>query len=151
MAGSGALRAEATERALAELEAMAGPLDLHDFLCYARLAEALPEGRRAPVLSRLLADLPRTVERDPARWRTYGARPLTLAPTPDSPFAPALADAIEINLDFEIERQAADGSWRPNWSWADAYPDAWRKAEREWAGALTVATLRSLKAYGRLA
>jgi hypothetical protein len=146
-----ALRERATERALAELGALAGPLDLHDFLCYARLAEALPAGPRAAVMEHLTHDLPQTVAVDPASWRSYGAKPLTLAPTPDAAFAPTLRDALERNLDFEIESQAPDGSWRPSWSWADAYPEAWSVAAVEWAGALTVGMLRSLKAFGRIA
>lgn len=145
------LRDEGTALALRHLAEREAPLDLHDFLCYARLADALPGPVREAVLGRLTADVGRVVERDPDMWRTYGARPLTLAPTPSSPFASALAEAIAANLDFALESQAADGGWPPTWSWADADPVAWAEAEREWSGALTVATLASLKAFGRIA
>lgn len=102
------------------------------------------------MLARLRRSAPLTVDSDPGAWRSYGAKPLTIAPTPDSPFADLLADALEANLDFEIARQEADGSWRPNWSWAESHADAWRQVEIEWAGVITVDTLRSLKAFGRL-
>lgn len=147
----GDLLETATSVSLEEFARATEPIDLHDFLCWSRLAQVMPSGRSAPMVRRLAQAVTATADTDPATWDAYGAKPLTLAPTPDSPFAPALKRAIETNLDFEIERQAADGSWRPNWSWAEQDPEAWSRAERDWAGVLTVSTLASLKAYGRLA
>ena len=63
----------------------------------------------------------------------------------------ALGGLDEENLDYEIDRQAADGSWRPNWSWAEQDAEAWATAAREWAGVIAASTLSSLKAYGHLA
>jgi hypothetical protein len=57
---------------------------------------------------------------------------------------------VQENLDFEIEHQNRDGSWAPTWSWGTAYPEAWKEAEGEWRGILTLAMLRSLRDYDRI-
>ncbi len=82
-------------------------------------------------------------------WEGYGLKPLDVAPSPSSIFAGLMQSSIDENLDFEINRQRKDGSWAPNWSWGDAYPEAWPHAKRAWQGVLTVNMTRSLKAYGR--
>jgi hypothetical protein len=91
-----------------------------------------------------------TVIRDPAAWTSYCAKPLKLAPLPDSPLAECLASEIALNLDWEIGQQQPDGSWLPNWDWQGHYPDHWELARREWQGEVTLRTLRSLRAYGRI-
>jgi len=91
------------------------------------------------------------VIRDPAAWASYCAKPLKLAPLPDSPLAACLVSETALNLDWEIDRQQADGSWLPNWDWQGAHPEAWPRARREWQGEITLRTLRSLRAYGRIA
>lgn len=91
-----------------------------------------------------------TVIRDPAAWTSYCAKPLKLAPLPDSPLAECLTSETAENLDWEIGRQEADGSWQPNWDWQGQYPDAWELARREWQGETTLRALRSLRAYGRI-
>ena len=89
------------------------------------------------------------VSRDPAAWSGYVAKPLKLAPRPGSTLAASLAAEVSRNLDWEIEQQAADGSWLPNWSWG-AYPEAWQQARLEWQGDLTLQALRALRAWGRI-
>jgi hypothetical protein len=61
-----------------------------------------------------------------------------------------MPEAIAANLDDVIARQQSDGSWTPPWSWGDAYPDVWQQAKNEWAGVLTLSTLRQLQAFERL-
>jgi len=90
------------------------------------------------------------VSRDPATWTTYVAKPLKLAPTPESSLAETLRELVDRNLDWEIEQQSSDGGWEPNWSWFGTYPEAWEVARREWRGELTRKTLQSLRAYGRI-
>jgi hypothetical protein len=114
---------------------------------------------RAPQLpaavARALAEhLPRLalgmLDRNPAEWTDYVAKPLKLAPSPESTLAGLFPDALALNLDWEIEQQQPDGSWLPNWSWRGEYPEHWEIAKREWQGVLTLERLLSLRAYGRL-
>ena len=89
--------------------------------------------------------------REPEKWGTYVAKPIKLAPLPDSTLADVLADEVQQSLDWEIQHQAEDGSWGPYWSWNDAFPETWAVAEREWRGELTLHMLESLRAFGRIA
>jgi hypothetical protein len=91
-----------------------------------------------------------TVSRDPATWTDYVSKPLKLAPLPDSPLADVLRAEVQANLDWEIDQQADDGAWEPNWSWRGAFPADWEQARREWRGVLTLERLRSLRAFGRI-
>lgn len=91
-----------------------------------------------------------TVIRDPAAWTSYCAKPLKLAPFPNSPLAECLVSETSLNLDWEIDQQSPDGSWLPNWTWQGHHPEHWEVARREWQGELTLRALRSLRAYGRI-
>jgi hypothetical protein len=106
------------------------------------------------VRQRLLAKLEVTAreiaERDPKNWPAFCVKPLWLAPAPQAPLAAVLADDVQRNLDYEIESMAPDGSWSPTWSWGTYYPEEWARAKQEWKGILTLATLRSLRDYGRI-
>ena len=110
----------------------------------------LPRELRDRLYSRLLTLIPATVERDSAKWKQYCLKPLWLIRTPDSGFAGLLAESLQRNLDYEIENQSADGSWAPNWSWFGTYPETWPVAEKDWRGVLTVQTLETLQAFGRI-
>ncbi len=145
-------RLAVTRALVSDLESASGPDLAAGLEGCARLYECngLPAEVRQRLHARLVALIPVTVEQDPAKWPQYCLKPLWLARTPESPFAGLLAESIARNLDYEIEQQAADGSWRPNWSWYGSYPETWPAAEREWSGALTVRTLETLRAFGRL-
>ena len=108
-------------------------------------SRATPAGLGA--LAMMVSPPPATA---PGRRRDYGLRPRDVAPTPQSPVADAMPERIEMNLEFDIAAQQADGSWLPNWTWSDRYPEVWPQARREWQGVLTLRRLQSLKAYGRV-
>lgn len=145
------LPAHLTDAVIAHAEAQPDPMEMHDLLCYLRLAETptLPDASRRRLLDRLGRAVRATVVVDAAAWGGYGLMPLAVAPSPAAAFAADLRDAIERNLDYEMAQQADDGSWSPAWSWANDYPDAWATARVEWQGVLTLKTLRSLHAWGR--
>lgn len=94
--------------------------------------------------------LPGAVERNPARWTSYGLKPLWAVPDPRCPGAIELAEVLEVALDYEIRTQAEDGAWDPFWSWGSAFPDHWPVAREEWRGWLTLRNLKTLRAFGRL-
>lgn len=142
-----------TEALLAELAESTEPLAGNDLLCAMRLATTpqLPASLGQPLLARVRADMLRSVETDPTRWGEYVLRPLDVAPAPDSPFAILFPAAIQANLDYLVGTQGDDGAWAPVWSWAPLDAAAWAQAEREWKGVLTLAALRELSAWGRIA
>lgn len=146
------LREELAEDALAFLQAPPTKLEMHDLLCYVRLAESeqLPGALRTRLLQHLAPQIEMAVEKDPAGWPRYSLKPLAVAGSPQSPFAELLGDAVQTQLNWEIERQGADGAWAPNWTWGDRFPDVWPLAEQEWKGILTLTTLRWLHNYDRL-
>jgi hypothetical protein len=146
--------AAVTERTVADLETIE-PLGSGggDDLEYAlRLAdsEALPTRYRERLLVRLRAVVPQVVSRDPGEWDAYCITPLKLAPRPQSIAADLLEDELQMNLDYLIDHQSAEGTWDPVWDWGDTHPEAWQQAEREWRGVLTLEALTSLQAYGRI-
>ena len=140
------LRQAALRRTLEFLNTQ--PPDMHELLCYVRLAEMvpLPVATQQKIADRVLA----TVERDPAKWPQYALRPLTVVKSPASPYYGPLREAVDANLDFLIAEQNADGSWHPTWTWGNAFPETWPVAKREWQGILTLDALKVLRAFGRV-
>lgn len=129
-------------------------LGMHDLLALVDLIEAdhVPEDLRRPLLEKVRRVAGRSVETDPARWAEYTLQPLQIAPAPGASLAKAVdGAAVEANLDYLIQLQAADGSWGLPWSWDFVDAAAWAEAERDWKGFHAVNRLRVLAAYGRLA
>jgi hypothetical protein len=127
-------------------------LEMHDLMCYIRLSETpnLSDNTRQTLLEKLKCVVANTVEHDPEKWKNYGLPPLSVIASPDSPFADLFTDSIHQNLDFIIDRQNEDGTWKPNWSWGDQWPDAWEQTKHDWMGVITLDNLRKLRAFGRL-
>ncbi len=132
-----------TEAFRAHVEMLAGPIG-GDGLYYASTVD--DPSLRPKLCALALAN----VSTNPSEWTEYVNKPLKLAPLPGCAFAEVLAEPVSANLDWEIGQQASDGAWEPNWSWRGAYPAEWEVALREWRGELTLKTLRSLRAYGRI-
>jgi hypothetical protein len=126
--------------------------EMHDLLCVIHLAEtpSVPALLRNQAARHVREAGPAIVARDPEAWGGYGVKPLLLAPRADSLLVPLLGDAVKDNLQFEINRQGADGAWAPNWNWAGLFARDWPQAELEWKGILTLQILLTLRSYGRL-
>jgi hypothetical protein len=112
--------------------------------------EGLPPSYRERMLPRLRRIAQEIVCREPEQWGGYCPTPLKIAPSPRSPVADLLEDSLQPHLDYQIEHQAADGSWEPVWTWGDMYPGIWEVARQEWQGILTLDNLASLRAFGRI-
>jgi hypothetical protein len=112
--------------------------------------ETLAEEFRARVLTRLCAVVPEVVSQDPAEWGAYCISPLKIVTTPQSPVADLIWDAIQEHLDYQIDHQTPEGAWDPVWSWGEFYPQVWQGAKVEWQGHLTLETLTTLNAFGRI-
>ena len=142
-----------TTTVVTEIEQRTAPLADNDLLCALRLAAtpALPAALRARLDAHLRQAVATAVVTTPERWGDYVLRPLEVAPAPDAPYADLFPAALQAHLDYLIDTQGSDGAWTPVWSWAPLDAIAWAKAEREWKGVLTLAALRELDAWGRVA
>ena len=112
--------------------------------------KSVPAPYRERVLDRVRREVPRAVSRDPAQWHAYSLHPLKIVHAPDSPVADLIWDVIQLDLDYQIDHQSPEGTWDPVWTWSGNYPDAWQQACHEWRGHLTLETLTTLRAFGRI-
>ena len=140
-----------TAAVLEHLDSLPDEMEMHDVLCFVRLAETEVLPNRDQVWAKLARAAGQGVAQNPEELTGYVLKPLWLVPSPESPLAATLKDEVEMNLDFEIGQQGEDGSWSPNFSWDDQYPEAWQVAKKEWQSRITVDTLKTLKNFGRIA
>jgi hypothetical protein len=143
-----ALLEEVTELALARLAAAPAPVSRYAAFAFQRLAAQAPPDVREPILGRLRKDARSILDLE--HFDACEFQPWWLAPEPGAPLVDRLEPELGRSLEREIERQSEDGHWEPRWSWGDRYPDAWETARREWRGEQTLATLRALRAWGRI-
>ena len=113
-------------------------------------ADGLPGSLRARLDDRIRRAIPDVVVRDSEQWSEYCITPLRVAPAPQAAGADLIEEELSKHLDYVIESQSQEGAWDPTWTWGGAYPESWEEAKREWQGILTLETLTSLRAYGRL-
>ena len=139
-----------TTAVLEHLDSLPDEMEMHDILCFARLAETENLPNRNKVWETLAQIAASHVARNAEQLTGYVLKPLWLVSSPESPLAAGLKDEVEMNLDFEIEQQGEDGSWSPNFSWGDQYPETWQKAKKEWQSRFTVDTLKTLRDFGRI-
>ncbi|MYC74232.1 hypothetical protein F4X10_00465 [Candidatus Poribacteria bacterium] len=140
-----------TAAVLEHLDSLPDEMEMHDVLCSVRLAETETLPNSDKIWAKLARAAAQGVARNAEQLTGYVLKPLWLVPSPESPLAAELKDEVEMNLDFEIAQQSEDGSWSPNFSWDDQYPEAWRTAKKEWQSRLTVDILKTLEDFGRIA
>lgn len=143
------LRESLTRRAFAWLDAHERALEMHDLLCYLRLARRLPADLKQDLEQRLARHVREVVATDQKAWAEYALQPVQVAPDPEALYTELLGPAIAANLDYLIAEQGADGAWEPTWNWG-RFPEEWERAREEWKGILTLENLRLLRSYGRL-
>ena len=139
-----------TAAVLEHLDSLPDEMEMHDTLCFVRLAETEALPNKDKVWAKLARTARQGVAQNAEQLTDYVLKPLWLVPSPESPLAAGLKDEVEMNLDFEIEQQGEDGAWSPNFSWGDQYLEAWQTAKKEWQSRITVDTLKTLKDFGRI-
>lgn len=120
--------------------------------CYLGLWQSgnLPDDARVRLKQKLERMIPASVETDSSKWEEYCLKPVGAVKSPGSPFLHLIDQALEENLDYETRKQGRDGSWKPFWSWGDAYPEDWQAAKQEWSAILTLDMLKILEAFRRI-
>jgi hypothetical protein len=114
-------------------------------------AEGLAPDLRQRLVERVRAVVPEVVSRDPQQWSSYCLPPLKVVHSPQSLVADLLEGALQLHLDYTIEHQTPEGTWDPTWTWGERYPEVWPQARIEWRGEITLETLTTLQAFGRIA
>ena len=118
----------------------------YDALCILAFLERVPDRDRAEKeFERLSEALLASVALDPdAQGHVHS--PLDFAPAPRALARRLFSDeVIDLHLDALLDVQQDDGSWKPNFAmWTPV-------VAHEWGGHLTLARLKTLQAYGRIA
>ena len=135
---------------LEHLISLSDEMEMHDILCFIRLAETSDLPDKDKLWAKLAKVTAHGVARNAEELTGYVLKPLWLVSSPASPLALGLEDEVEMNLNFDIEQQGEDGFWSPNFSWGDQYPETWQVAKKEWQSRITVDTLKKLKNFGRI-
>ena len=144
------LQNQLTTTVLEQLDSLPDEMEMHDILCFVKLAETETLPNRDKVWEKIAQAAAPHLPQNAEQLTGYVLKPLWLVTSPESPLAAGFKEEVEMNLDFEIEQQGEDGSWSPNFSWGDQYPEAWQIAKKEWQSRFTVETLKTLKNFGRI-
>ena len=142
---------ECTAAIVSHLDTLPDAMDMFNVGGYVALAETenLPDKIRSHIISKLQRAVACSIARDELEWEEHCLTPLRVTDSPDSPLLSSIWEEVQRNLDYEIKRQEADGSWAPNWSWGGAFPEVWPDAEKEWRGILTLKALKALRNFDR--
>jgi len=122
-------------------------MQMPDIESLIELVRLFPPGQSTDAIRKLKTVLAEVVVQDPKQWNSYNVKPLTFVHSPQSPFYPEMEKAIGANLDYTISTQKSDGGWGLTRSWEDRNPTAWKLAEEEWRGVVSLENLQTLQAF----
>jgi hypothetical protein len=125
-------------------------MQMSDIDMLTELVRLLPPDQREAAVQKLRTVLAAVVVRDLREWTNYGIQPLSFIHSLESPFYPGLERDVDVNLDYVVQTQKQDGGWALNWSWGESDPNAWKIAEREWRGVMTLEKLERLEGFHRI-
>ena len=140
-----------TESSLNYLAAAPVLMKMPDIESLIELVRLLPSNQSAEALRKLKSVLAVVVVQDAKQWSSYNVKPLTFVHSPRSPLYTGPQEAVAPNLDYILSTQKPDGGWGLTWSWEERNPAAWKVAEREWRGVVTLENLQTLGAFHRIA
>lgn len=118
----------------------------HELLSFIKLYNQLPEHEQAAIFEKLSEIVQASVTTDPEKWDSYGLFPLQVVASPSSEFYNLFPEVIPLNLAYLVRNQTNNGYWDPNWSWGQ-FEEEWEFAKEEWRGVLTLANLKTLRAF----
>jgi hypothetical protein len=140
-----------TESSLNYLAAAPVHMNMPDIESLIELVRLLPPGQNPEAVRKLKSVLAVVVVMDAKQWNGYNVKPLTFVHSPQSPLYTGMDDAVAANLDYIISTQKSDGGWGLTWSWEERNPAAWKLAEKEWRGVVTLENLQTIEAFHRIA
>jgi hypothetical protein len=137
------------DEAIRYLQETSDLAEMHEMLCYIRLADRLTKVQYQQVESKLDQFISNCVAANPEAREGYCAVPLQVMQSPNSRYYERFATYIPSDLDTLIEQQGEDGAWAPNWAWG-RFEEQWQQAKTEWKGVITLNNLRVLRSFERL-
>jgi hypothetical protein len=140
-----------TESSLNFLAAAPVRMKTPDIESLIELVRLLPPSQSTEALPKLKSVLTVVVVQDAKQWSSYNVKPLTFVHSPQSPLYTGPQEVVGVNLDYIISTQKPDGGWDLTWSWEERNPAAWKLAEKEWRGVVTLENLQTLAAFHRIA
>jgi len=140
-----------TESSLNYLAAAQVQMNMPDIESLIQLVRLLPPGQSAEAVRKLKSVLAVIVVQDAKQWNGYNVKPLTFVHSTRSPLYAGMEEAVAANLGYLISTQKSDGGWGLTWSWEERNPAAWKLAEKEWRGVVTLENLQTLEAFHRIA
>ncbi len=137
------------EKAVRHLDDVRPNMDISEAVNYTRMLGSLAGEKRELILKKMSGVLEHIIETDERTWTEYSSMPLMYIQSPASPFYDSFREAVDKNLDWEIDRQTAEGCWTPNWQW---WRDEqhWPQARDEWKSYLTAERLVILNRFGKI-
>jgi hypothetical protein len=139
-----------TESSLNYLAAAPVRMKMPDVESLVELVRLLPSRQSREALRKLKSVLTVVIVEDAKQWSSYNVKPLTFVHSPQSPLYTGPQEVVGANLDYIISTQKADGAWGLTWSWEARNPAAWKVAEKEWRGVVTLENLQTLAAFHRI-
>jgi len=140
-----------TESSLNYLAAAPVRMKMPDIESLTELVRLLPPRQSSEAVRKLKGVLTVVVVQDAKQWSSYNVKPLSFVHSPQSPLYTVPQEVVGANLDYIISTQKPDGGWGLTWSWEERNPPAWKLAEKEWRGVMTLENLQTLGAFHRLA
>ena len=140
-----------TESSVNYLAAAQVQMKMPDIESLIELVRLLPPGQSTEAVRKLKSVLAVVVVQDAKKWNSYNVKPLTFVHSTRSPLYTGMEEAVAANLDYIISTEKSDGGWGLTWSWEERNPAAWKLAEKEWRGVVTLETLQTLEAFHRIA
>jgi hypothetical protein len=122
---------------------------MHEFVCYVRMAEQLPEHQKNKVIQLITKAAYEWIETDSEKWKEYCLHPLWVIDSTQSPFYQLFKTETEHNIDYLIKNQNPLGNWDPYWKWPED-PKNWELAKHNWKSYLTFLYLKRFDIFGRI-
>lgn len=141
------MREEVTVAVLQQLEFEGEDIEMHDLLCYLRLAASpVPAEARERLLEVLTPLTEAALEASSGLG--YGLRLVDVAPSPEAPLADHFAAGLPDALAELAAAQEEDGAWSPSWAWSSQPDPGWDAARPQWRSVLTLNNALILREHG---
>lgn len=125
-------------------------LEMHDILVIDRMIRAshFPINNYLSEIDHFNTLALAAITKSPEEWDSYGFKPLTLIRSPEHPLYHVLKEDVNRNIEYMLEHQNSDGSWKAPWNWFGSYEKDWPDAEQDIISKTTADNHNILRNFG---